>query len=1381
MTPSTATQSEQAGIAEPRWYRHHIEVDGVGTDVLLSCDGVDPAPVEGERMHQLFEARCAALGDRASTHVALEYESTAFSYAELLDWSHAVADRLRRASIGPGRRVALLMDRSVFSPAAVLALSRLDATAVLLDAGFPPDRLRFMIEDSGASVIVTLERFVHLFAGAECPIVVLDQTPTAAASGIPTPAVDLSEAEPDPLSYIIYTSGTTGRPKGVGIRHSSICNFLRVASNAYGYLESDRVYQGMTIAFDFSVEELWVPLVAGATVVPAPADSSLVGPDLAEFLSSRSISALCCVPTLLTSIRPEDSDLRFLLVSGEACPVDVIEPWFAPRRRVLNAYGPTETTVTATWSVLEPGRPITIGGPLPTYAVLVLDPDDLGPVPAGRPGEIVLAGIGVADGYLGRPEQTAAAFVDDPYAVPGNPRGLLYRTGDLGRINDDDEIEYLGRIDTQVKIRGYRIELAEIEACIRRFDSVGAVVVHPYDAGQGTELVAYLVPSEIDRPIDLRSIDTALRSSLPPYMVPSFYEPIDSIPLLASTKADRSALPAPSSKRFVESHRPYRAPRSGLEATLAMLLGETLGIEAVSIDDDFFDDLSANSLSLASFVSALRRRLDVKRVTLKQLYQNSTVARLAASIEATVIRTATPSAPTAAERHGLPAHRPTRVAHALTGVAQATTYLLVLFVSSLAVIASYAWVDDASGPVATYLRAAGAGSALYFGGIASLVAVKWLAVGRLGTAPIALWSPRYVRFWIAKTAVLANPANLLAGSPLYNTYLRLLGARVGAGAVVFARPPACPDQITIGERALLRRDVVATGYTVVDGWVYPGPVTIGDDALVCDATVLDIDTTVGAGAQLGTSSALLEGGSVPAGSVAQGSPAEPSTTDFGALPASPGTERRRRRYVATQLAGTVLVTLPATMLVPHLVEGLAPELPGAGLAALGWLFGVAAIVYVAGLVTSAVATLVVPRVLRRAMRDNEVHPLFGAQYHLARGVQRFSNNLILNTIFGDSSMIVRWLSLVGYDLRRSTQTGSNFGVQQRHDSPFLCSFDRNTLVSDGLVLMNMETTATSFRLSSIAMPPDTYLGNLVHYPPDAAVGANCLIATKAAVPVTGDIRTDVGLLGSPAFAIPRSVTRDLVFDHYRQPGVLEDRLRRKLRSNVVTAGLYLLRSWLLTVIVIGSFVGAIAVVGSEASLVSLAAGAAVAGLGSVVASTVFSIAVERLIRGFRPLRPQYCSLYDGAFWEHERFWKLNYNAFLRLFDGTPFKPWFLRMQGARVGARVFDDGAGLTEPSLVAIGDDAMLNYGATLQCHSLEDGTFKSDHIVVADGVTIATMGFVHYGAVVGDRARIDADSFVMKGSIVAPDSVWHGNPAREVAAVDRPVPPTEFERLPS
>jgi len=708
----------------------------------------------------------------------------------------------------------------------------------------------------------------------------------------------------------------------------------------------------------------------------------------------------------------------------------------------------------------------------------------------------------------------------------------------------------------------------------------------------------------------------------------------------------------------------------------------------------------------------------------------------------------------------------------MCGMLQFLFFAIAVFVASYASIVAHMWITAAPSISSLYLRAVISAGAIFFGTSALLIAIKWLAVGRFTAQPIPIWSLAYVRFWIAKVAIQFNPLNLLVGTPLYSTYLRLLGVQIGKNSLVFARPPVCADLVSIGDNTIIRQDCFLSGYTASSGYLYLGNVTIGSGAFVAEASVLDINTRIGNDAQLGTSSALLEGQSIPDDMIYQGSPAVPSNTDFDRVPPIKLSMTQRSTYVCCQLLWHFFITLPVPIigLVLLIHSGFSAVVPHSvgPTEVIRYSLGYAAVLYVGGLVAGLCVITTLPRMLNLFVVPEKVYPLFGFQYFLANAINRLSNSRVLNTIFGDSSLIVYYLSAIGYDLSESTQTGSNFGVSQRHHSPILCQFSRNTLVSDGLVVLNMEMSSTSFRMRRVSVAADNYLGNLIHYPADSQIGPNCLIATKAMVPIDGPLRSGVGILGSPPFEIPRSVLRDRRFDHYKEPKVLKQRLKMKLRSNLITLAYYLIRNWLeqalLIAISLMAFV-AIAITADTPMWLDAMTMTCVVLLALFV-TPAFSIMFERGVLWFHPIKPLYCSLYDRDFWLHERFWKMNYNMLLVLFNGTPIKGFLLRMQGVQIGRNVFDDGAAFTEPSLVKVGDNCCFNFGSSVQCHSLEDGTFKSDAIKIGSDCNIDVRAFIHYGTRLHSGSTLHADSFLMKGSVIERDGVWYGNPAQEEMA---------------
>ncbi|MGK0462737.1 MAG: amino acid adenylation domain-containing protein, partial [Candidatus Azotimanducaceae bacterium] len=614
-----------------------FELNLADKEEIALLTGEKPSTIQwlaGQRFHHLFEDIVDGFGAAAKNAVAIEFTDETYTYADLEALANKLARYFAAQGVRSGDRVAIQFDRTIHAYASLLAISKLGAVFIPLDIGFPTSRIEHILKDSDVSLVVTLSFYTSQFSGLGLPILALDAAQAEYEKLSPRRLSDnQADAQDDALAYLIYTSGTTGLPKGVQIAHSSIVNFLQVAQDCYGFQQDDRVYQSLSLAFDYAFEEIWVPLLSGARLIPAPVGVNLLGADLVEFLTSRKITAYCCVPTILATIESDLPNLRLLITSGEACPRDLAARWLKEGRRVLNLYGPTETTVSATWGELEPGKDITIGGPLPTYTTMILDPDEPRLLNRGETGELAIAGIGVSTGYMNRPEETDRAFIKDFIGIENNPGGKIYRSGDLARISDSNEIEYIGRKDTQVKIRGYRIELGEIEVVVREVSGLGEVVVNPAEIEEGQEeLVVYYVPNADGLAPEPAEIHDALKDRLPSYMVPSYYEKLENTPLMPSGKVDRSKLPAPSQARLTETGKSFVEPKEGVEADLAALLATILKVEKVSADADFFTDLGANSLIMARYLGKVRKTLGLKGASMRQIYEHPNIANFAVAI-----------------------------------------------------------------------------------------------------------------------------------------------------------------------------------------------------------------------------------------------------------------------------------------------------------------------------------------------------------------------------------------------------------------------------------------------------------------------------------------------------------------------------------------------------------------------------------------------------------------------------------------------------------------------------------------------------------------------------------------------------------------------------
>ncbi|MGW0394908.1 Pls/PosA family non-ribosomal peptide synthetase [Streptomyces sp. NPDC003042] len=860
---------------------------------------------------------------------------------------------------------------------------------------------------------------------------------------------------------------------------------------------------------------------------------------------------------------------------------------------------------------------------------------------------------------------------------------------------------------------------------------------------------------------------------------------------------------APPGTSTLSSSGPEGRPQgtSGAPATetarlLAEVLADVVGVEQVPGDSNFFDDLGADSMVMARFCARVRKRADLLPVSMKDVYRHPTVNSLASALTHT-----TPAAP--APTHPAPAARPAPVPvqpsarpavpavpastpasasarrtaaragtrqYLLCGMLQFLAFLGYSYLAALAAVRGFEWVAAGTGALDVYLRSVLAGGAGLVGLCMVPIVAKWTLIGRFTPREFPVWSLSYVRWWLVKTLIRTSPVRLFAGSPVYVAYLRALGAKIGRNVAIFSTHiPVCTDLLTLGDGTVIRKDALFSCYRAQAGLIQTGPVTLGSNVLVSEQTVLDINTSMGDEAQLGHASSLHAGQTVPAGERWHGSPAEPTGTNFRTVGSVDCSTARKVRYTVGQLLALLLVSLPlatggVTVLLAPLSQ-LSTPTPQAGTSAFtGGTFYLGAlaasfVLFFGAAFAGLMIQGVVPRLLNLAVKPGTVCPLYGFHYGLQRAITLLTNRKFFTALFGDSSAIVHYLRYLGYDLSRVTQTGSNFGTEVKHDSPFLTSVGSKTMVADGLSVINAEYSNSSFRLSRVSIGANSFLGNRIAYPAQARTGDNCLLATKVMVPVDGEVRENVGLLGSPPFSIPRTVMRDTRFQDLESGSELRRRLAAKNRHNAVTAGLYLMARW------IHLFAVTLVALAATTLYPSLGASAfALAGVLTLLFTVVYFALIERAATGFKAQKPLYCSIYEPSFWRHERFWKMASVDYPQVFDGTPFKNVVWRLLGARIGKRVFDDGCFLPERTLVTIGDDCTLNAGTVVQCHSQEDGAFKSDRTTIGDGCTLGTGAFVHYGVTLADGVQLACDSFLMKGEQVPQRARWGGNPARQL-----------------
>jgi amino acid adenylation domain-containing protein len=576
-------------------------------------------------LQQLFEAQALA----SAEHTAVIYEGQAWTYAQLNARANQLARHLRGLGVGPDSLVGLCAERSLEMIVGLYGILKAGGAYVPLEPSYPPERLATIADDAKLAVVLTQQHVRERLAKLTgVPIFVLDEEAAVLAQ---YPADNLEHmVQPQHLAYVIYTSGSTGKPKGVGIDHQGIVNRLQWMQEAYRLDKTDRVLQKTPYSFDVSVWEFFWPLLEGATLVVARPGGHQDVAYLADLIDAQGITTVHFVPPMLEVFLNEAGEcgrsLRQVMCSGQALPPELQQRFFAKWQHVAlhNLYGPTEASVDVTAWECRPDSTLSsvpIGKPIANIQIHLLD-DALNPVPVGVTGHLYIAGIGLARGYVNRPELTAQAFVPNPFSAA--PGARMYKSGDLARYLPDGTIEYLGRSDHQVKLRGLRIELGEIEASLAALEAVRDVLVLACtDERKLTRLVAYLVPHAGQVLPDAGSLRATLKQTLPDYMVPEHFVTLDAMPLTANGKIDRKALPVPD---MAPSDSAYVAPRTYAERMVAEIWADVLGVERVGLSDDFFA-LGGQSLLATQMVSRIKRVLGID-LPLRALFEAPTIASL---------------------------------------------------------------------------------------------------------------------------------------------------------------------------------------------------------------------------------------------------------------------------------------------------------------------------------------------------------------------------------------------------------------------------------------------------------------------------------------------------------------------------------------------------------------------------------------------------------------------------------------------------------------------------------------------------------------------------------------------------------------------------------
>jgi amino acid adenylation domain-containing protein/non-ribosomal peptide synthase protein (TIGR01720 family) len=606
---------------EARYDSSPLLTEAERQQILVEWNDMERSCPQVPMVHELASAHARRDPDR----IAVASPDGQLSYGELEARANLLAHRLRALGAGPEVLVAVCTERTLQRVVGMLGVLKAGGAHVALDPTYPRERLAFLLDDARAAVLLTERRFYERLPASSAPVICLDEGwDSIRAAAAPLPA---SGVGPLNLAYVVYTSGSTGKPKGVEIPHAGLMNLVRWHQNLYGVTPADRGTQIASPAFDAAIWELWPYLSAGASLHIPDEETRLSSPGMIRWWAEQEITLAYLMTPLAEGVLEEGVPAglplatRALIIGG-----DRLHRRPAPGTcfRLMNHYGPAEYSVTSTVVEVPPadagaGIP-SIGRPVDNTWIYILD-RHLRPVPIGVLGELFVTGLGLARGYLRRPEMTAEKFVPDPLSA--EPGARMYRTGDLVRYLPDGEMDFLGRLDHQVKLRGLRIELGEIESVLAEHPAVREAVVQVREDRPGHKRLTAYVVAAVDPPPAIDELRGFVRERLPEYMVPTAFSLLPALPLTPNGKVDRRALTAPA----LDAERAYQAPRTPVEETLARLWAELLRLDRISVNDNFFE-LGGHSLLATRFIARVREELGVA-VPLRGIFEAPTIETFA--------------------------------------------------------------------------------------------------------------------------------------------------------------------------------------------------------------------------------------------------------------------------------------------------------------------------------------------------------------------------------------------------------------------------------------------------------------------------------------------------------------------------------------------------------------------------------------------------------------------------------------------------------------------------------------------------------------------------------------------------------------------------------
>lgn len=1303
-------------------------------------------------LYALFEK----VVDQFPHATALLSEDTSLSYRELDQKANQLANFMHSQGIGVGDFVAVYFDRSIKPIISIIAILKAGATYIPIDPSYPEDRIKYILAEASVSLVISERGLADNKKNKiGCPILFLDDWNILNQHSTARLSKQQITASDNDLSYILFTSGTTGHPKGIMTEHRNVVGFIHAFNQIIKVKNNDRIYQGFSLGFDGSVEEMWMAFSNGATLVVSNPIAAKLPDEAARIMNDFKVTVFSSVPTFLGLIKQTIPSLRLIILSGEKCPSSLVEIWETKGRRILNVYGPTETTVNTTVKECYRGKEITIGTPLAGYQLYILD-EFMNRVNKGEAGELYIGGIGVSRGYFNNAQLTHKTFVKNPFyqAESGSP--ILYRSGDKVCELPNGEIQFFGRLDTQVKIRGFRVELSEIEAVISEAPHVKSVLVQPYARSpEHLELVAFVIPNSAKEDFDYQGILTLLKSRLPAYMIPSYLDLLNDFPMLASGKADRKNLPKPI-RPLIDVNQSIKLPSNLLEEQIVSAWKQIFNIEAISIEADFFLDLAGYSLLAVEAVSLLRSQYQIN-ISVRDLYQLKTIEKIAANLnneqnKNNAIKFRSPKIKTSAKE----VFKATSKWERYLCLGLQTLSLVFIYLYPVAMIGFLTWVGQqvAIGSI-TYTSLIYLSIPFLLLGfplhLLTCIAMKWIIIGKYRAGAYPLWSLYYFRWWWASRIQAASGSALLVGTPMFNIYLRLMGAKVGANSIINTHHLGSFDLLKVGSNTSIGQGSHISGHRIENGMLLIAGCEIGDDCFVGDHSCLSLNTKMNKNSKLEDLSLLTDHQEAAEGQSYVGSPAEigkitlPEIKDDQSKP-------KPVRYSFLFLGALVGIQIIFLLLSLPLIAILAAGFYWGG---LGGLAGALFFDAIFGVVVFCLGIALVRKIIMPQTPTGifNIYSLFYVRKWMMDKI--FASSVgILHSLY-TTIYLPTWLRMMGAKIGRLAEISTVSKM-----TPDLTLIGDGSFFADGSMIGGLRLYKNHILLAKNQIGARSFVGNNAHLSVGKSLGDNCLLGVLSSAPQEHVTTPDNSeWLGVPSFSLPhrKKITTFDITQTFRPTTKLYiyrfiiDGMRILIPNFIGLAsasamvlffyyGFYHLN--LLQLITLGPLVG-----------ISLTA---------IVAMSV--VILKKIIMGrFYPvIKPLWCTyvwcneLINGVY-------ETIAAPLLSPLLGTPFFNIYLRMMGCKIGKHVYMGTTLFSEWDLVNIGDYSALNEGVVIQNHLFEDRIMKSSYLKIGNECSIGNMSVVLYDSEIGDRTNVQSLSLVMKGDNLPENTNWEGIPISE------------------